>query len=53
MNPGQHVTGMVSKSDDGVGSGIVEEMGEGMHGGLGAISLSGSQGAKSYQHGVV
>lgn len=48
-----HVTGVVSNDGIRVCTAIVEEMGDSIHGGLGAVGLSGREGAEGDEEGVV
>jgi len=53
MCPEGHVTGMEANDSIRMGGTIVEQVSEGLHGGLCAISLLGGKGTKGNQHGRV
>jgi len=53
MCPEDHVTGMEANDSIRMGGAIVEQVSEGLHGGLCAISLLGGEGTKGNQHGGV
>ena len=51
--PEDHVTGMEANDSIRMGGTIVEQVSDGLHGGLSAISLLGGKGTKGNQHGGV
>jgi len=51
--PEDHVTGMEANDSIRMGGAIVEQVSEGLHGGLSAVSLLGGKGTKGDQHGRV
>ncbi len=53
MHPQNHVTGMEANDSIRVCGATIEQVSEGLHGGLSAISLLGGEGTKGNQHGGV
>jgi len=53
VHPHNYVAGVVVNDHIGMGGTVIEEVLEGLHGGLGAVGLLGGQGAEGHKHGWV